>query len=395
MRPQGSIFILDEDNTLLEMQETEYASEELLQELLDDYPNLLAGDQINSQRPRKWLPVSREMGVPAEKGGGNQWYLDHFFIDQDCIPTFVEVKRSTDTRIRREVVGQMLDYAANALKHWPVGTIQKCFEARCAAHHINAGDFLEEFLGSEGGPELVSEQFWKRIQENMQEGKIRMLFVSDEIPSELQSIIEFLNNQMTRSEVLGIEVKQYTQPNGKIKTLVPRVVGKTAQAERKDSAGIQIQWNEETFFSEIEKRHGVEARRVYEDMYIRCKKYTNIVWWGKGNVSGSFIPGYKVAEDGRGWHALCYFMINGKIQVGFSFMNLYMAAPFKGPEGEENRRILGQKFMALGVDVNPAQLSGNPGFSWSLLKSQKKRKELEDIYKWYFNYIKDFKAQRG
>ena len=28
-------------------------------------------------------------------------------------PTLVEVKRSSDTRIRREVVGQMLDYAAN------------------------------------------------------------------------------------------------------------------------------------------------------------------------------------------------------------------------------------------------------------------------------------------
>ena len=31
------------------------------------------------------------------------------------MPTLVEVKRSSDTRIRREVVGQMLHYAANAV----------------------------------------------------------------------------------------------------------------------------------------------------------------------------------------------------------------------------------------------------------------------------------------
>jgi hypothetical protein len=31
------------------------------------------------------------------------------------VPTLLEVKRSSDTRIRREVVGQMLDYAANGV----------------------------------------------------------------------------------------------------------------------------------------------------------------------------------------------------------------------------------------------------------------------------------------
>ena len=38
--------------------------------------------------------------------------MDHLYIDQNAWPTLVEVKRSKDTRIRREVVGQMMDYAA-------------------------------------------------------------------------------------------------------------------------------------------------------------------------------------------------------------------------------------------------------------------------------------------
>jgi hypothetical protein len=81
---------------------------------------LLAGNQIDIEKPRKWLLVSREAALPSEENGSDRWSVDHLFLDQDAVPTLVEVKRSSDTRIRREVVGQMLDYAANAVVYWPV-----------------------------------------------------------------------------------------------------------------------------------------------------------------------------------------------------------------------------------------------------------------------------------
>ena len=43
-------------------------------------------------------------GIPGNEDGAGRWSVDHLFLDQDAIPTLVEVKRSTDTRIRREVV---------------------------------------------------------------------------------------------------------------------------------------------------------------------------------------------------------------------------------------------------------------------------------------------------
>jgi hypothetical protein len=46
-------------------------------------------------------------------------------------PTLVEVKRSSDTRLRREVVGQMPDYTANAAAYWPAERIREWFEASC------------------------------------------------------------------------------------------------------------------------------------------------------------------------------------------------------------------------------------------------------------------------
>jgi hypothetical protein len=112
----GGIFLIQSSGELLEMKEQPYDTEAVLQELLAKYPSLLAGDQINGAAPRRWLLISREMSVPSEEDGSGRWFLDHLFLDQDAIPTLVEVKRSSDTRVRREVVGQMLDYAARLLR---------------------------------------------------------------------------------------------------------------------------------------------------------------------------------------------------------------------------------------------------------------------------------------
>src|SRR5437899_102976 len=125
------IFLIQPNGELVEMNETEYEFEKQLQKLLADHPSLLAGNQINPKAPRRWLFIERESGIPAEEGAADRWKIDHLFLDQDGIPTFVEVKRSTDTRVRREVVGQMLDYAANATRYWPIAHIREQFATNC------------------------------------------------------------------------------------------------------------------------------------------------------------------------------------------------------------------------------------------------------------------------
>src|SRR5260370_8548371 len=145
----GGIFVLHDDGTLDEMRERAYDSEDLLQDLLARHPNLLAGDQMDAEEPRRWLLVSREMGVPGEEEGSDRWALDHLFLDQDAVPTLVEVKRSSDTRIRREVVGQMLDYAANAVVYWPVEAIRSTYERTCPQRGTDPPDELTGFLHSQ------------------------------------------------------------------------------------------------------------------------------------------------------------------------------------------------------------------------------------------------------
>lgn len=111
-----TIFLIQSYGELVEIESTLDPNEAIFQSLLARYPNLLAGGQIDPQNPRRWLLVRREVGIPLVEGGGDWLAVDHLFLDQDGIPTLVEVKRSSDTRLRREVVGQMLDYAAKVRK---------------------------------------------------------------------------------------------------------------------------------------------------------------------------------------------------------------------------------------------------------------------------------------
>src|SRR5690349_19789265 len=125
------LYVIRDDGQLIGMGEQPSDSEDPLQRSLAQYPDFLAGDEMgcDGRAPRRWLLIKREAGVPSEDGGSPRWSADHLFIDQDGIPTIVEVKRSSDTRIRREVVGQMLDYAANAVVYWPVESLRAAFQA--------------------------------------------------------------------------------------------------------------------------------------------------------------------------------------------------------------------------------------------------------------------------
>lgn len=139
------IYILDRGN-LQPMEEQRFALEDDLQKLLAQHPHLLDGEQVSPGNPRRWLLIKREMGVPVAAGESDQFSLDHLLVDQDAIPTLVEVKRGSNTQIRREVVGQMLDYAANASQFWTLEDLRRSFEETWGD---DANERLRELLQNE------------------------------------------------------------------------------------------------------------------------------------------------------------------------------------------------------------------------------------------------------
>lgn len=210
---------------LVPMLEQPYEAEDLLQELLAKYPGLLAGDEDDTSQG--WLLVQRELGIASEEDGAGRFSIDHLFIDDEGVPTLVEVKRSSNTEIRRQVVGQLLEYAANASAYWQLDKLRASFEANCEAEGKDPAEEVTELV-EDSDPDA----FWEQVRTNLAAGKLRLVFVADHIPSELARIVEFLNEQMATTEVIALEVKQYVEKEGQRQTLVPRIVGRTQAARR-------------------------------------------------------------------------------------------------------------------------------------------------------------------
>jgi hypothetical protein len=126
------------------MTETPYDREGVLQALIAQHPEMLA-DEAAGQGPL--LLVRREAAVSDNEDAGGRWSLDHLYLDRDGIPTLVEVKRSSDTRGRQEVVAQMLDYAANAKTSFSPDRIAVWLEDDSQARGTSAAQALAETLG--------------------------------------------------------------------------------------------------------------------------------------------------------------------------------------------------------------------------------------------------------
>lgn len=371
----GGIFLLDSEGGLTEMAETAFAAEVDLQKLLAQHPGLLPGDQIDPEAPRRWLLIAREVSVPDDTG--SRWELDHLFLDQEGVPTLVEVKRSSDPRTRREVVGQLLDYAAHSVLYWTEETIRTRFEERSRqdGHDPEAG--LLQFLGDDVAPG----DFWQRVKTNLQAGKILLIFLSDAIPSELRRVVEFLNQQMDPAEVLAVEIRQCV--GGTLKTLVPRVMGQTSEALIRKTGGRPTrQWDEASFFAELTTRRGEAEAEVARRILRWSEQIGCRIWWGKGIQSGSFFP--MVDHLGDEYWTISAWTY-GTVEIQFIWMR--RKRPF---DAESKRRELRDRLNAIsGISIPEKGIERQPSVPLRALTSPGVLERFFEVLEWVVGEIRE------
>jgi len=193
--------------------------EDALQAIFEKHPQLIPGKQIEpgSEDPPQFVLLRREMSVGS-------WSLDHLFVDQKGILTLVETKLIENPESRREVVGQIMEYAANAKKFWAEGRVRQKAAEYWSQKGKN-GD-LDQILKNEFGENLDIENFWATVETNLEDGKIRLIIATDELRPEVRRIIEYLNKEMKNAEILGLEIRFYGEESASL-VVVPRIVGQT------------------------------------------------------------------------------------------------------------------------------------------------------------------------
>lgn len=358
---QENIYVVDQAGGLTAMTPSAPRDEDTMQALVAKYPELITDDDGDL------LLVRREQPIDDSPDGGGKMSLDHLFVTKSGVPVLVELKRATDTRIRREVVGQMLDYAANAVAYWRPGQLALSFAATAEASGKDADSLLAEFLG-----EVDPGEFWQTVESNFAAGRVKLVFVADTIPSKLARIIEFLNDQMT-ADVRGIELRWFESQDRGLLTLSPRVIGETerAQATKAASRGALPPIEPEQWIEEKIAPHGSSAKAAALN-FLALVEETG----GEPGVPSTQGSVYGIYRNGaRNLYPL--FLVKtggGQVQLALGYLVSWDA--FKP---EERRQSLVNRLTSIVGPLTKRPLNGFPAFPVTMLNDPDKREAVAEF----------------
>lgn len=164
--------------------------ESWLQELLFTHPDLLPISEL-SREHGALVPLCREM----ETGAGP---IDLVYVNEQGLTTLVECKLWRNPGARREVVGQILEYAAH-VSGW---TYEQLRDAVGAARRM-PGDPLYASVAAQAGS-LDEHSFIDDVQRCLETGRFLLLVVGDGIRENIQNIAELLRRQSGLGFTFGL-----------------------------------------------------------------------------------------------------------------------------------------------------------------------------------------------
>lgn len=227
--------------------------EDALQRLIEEHPGVLPGAQMDpgGDDPPRFVLLCREMPV-------NNWRLDHLLVDQHGVLTLLEAKLMENPEARRAVIGQIMDYAASAVEYWGQGKVRELAADFWTANGRDVDVVLREALGEEDVASL-----WERVEQNLTDGRIRLIVVGDEIRPEARKVLEFLNKEMANVEVFGLELTCYGNEDEAL-VVVPRLLGQTQAAhDRKKGHVSKRAWPMEMLREAVDADQ-LEGRRLLQ-----------------------------------------------------------------------------------------------------------------------------------
>jgi len=340
--------------------------EDALQTLFEKYPQIIPGKQIDpvSDDPPHFVLLRREMPV-----GG--WSLDHLFVDQKATLTLVETKLFQNPESRREAIGQILEYAANATEFWTGGVVRQ--KATEFWGNQTPPKELDKVLQEEFGGDLDIENFWRRVEENLRNGRIRLIIATDELRPEMRRIIEYLNKEMENTEVLGLELKCYGEESESL-VLVPRLVGQTQSAIDKKIVGRgNVKWT-------VDKLKTAYTDLPNRELGLRLQKILD--WAVKRNFFMATIATYPTfGLRGKSKDRLITFM-----SIGDGIIYIYLNEKHYVGGAKERDELVAElkKYHLLDENLNPREIISGRNLTKTLLDFSED--ELENLLEILSNY---------
>jgi hypothetical protein len=165
------------------------------------------------------VPVCRELSTPAGP-------IDALFVNRAGAITVVECKLWRNPQARREVVGQILDYAKE-LARWRYEDLQR----EVSRARREPGNALFRLV-AERHEGLDEARFVDAVGRNLRAGRFLLLVAGDGIREGTEAIVRFMQDYSGMRFTFGlVEMAGYELPDGRL-LVQPRLLARTVALER-------------------------------------------------------------------------------------------------------------------------------------------------------------------
>lgn len=246
-----------------------YQNEAALQGLLKESPEIIPRDPRGGAVSTVWC---REF--PTDAGP-----VDLVGVGSDGSITVMECKLARNPQVRREVVGQVVDYAS-ALWKMPIEAFEELFER---LDGLRPADRLAQ-VAAELGPGWDASAMRTTLAETLSTGAFRLLIAVDELDEGLKRIIEYVNRQGSgqRLKLVALSFPMYT--HGATEILVPESYGDEASTAAVPGGGPPGRvWSAAAFMEALSDEDHTVAREIAQEL---------ISWMGRHGTSPTFGKGF-------------------------------------------------------------------------------------------------------
>lgn len=198
--------------------------EEWLQSILAETPSVLPTADI-APIFAPLLGIAREVRLKTDDN--NSGRIDNLYISKHGHLVIVETKLWNNPEARREVVGQILDYAKE-VKDWDYEKLNAIYR-----EYNKAKGSLFDALVAAGYQQQENEaDFIDTVNTNIRNAQFLLMIVGDGIRSGVEKIAEYLNASPDMHHRLALcELEVYELGNGR-RLVVPQLTTKTQIIER-------------------------------------------------------------------------------------------------------------------------------------------------------------------
>ena len=333
-RQQGTPYFISETNSFqlerIPLNEKHF-QENWLQKIIHKNPQILPIDDIESGFA-PLISLGREISTSVG-------YIDNLYISPNGYLTIVETKLWRNPEAKREVVGQIIDYAKE-LTNWNFTKLNDGVKNSSQLYNNNSKGIIELINDFEKIEENEEYKIIDNIERNLKRGRFLLLIVGDGIRESVEEMVDFLSNTPQIQFTLGlVELQFYKNPNVEGELIaIPNLITRTREItraivkiENSTNGNVTIETDfieekvkpitarttitEDDFFEQLQQNTDYESAEFAKHILATVKEKGYFVEWRQGafvakildpNGSGSKITLFVTDRKG-----LFYLMQSG------------------------------------------------------------------------------------